>query len=564
MTLRWKEFERRAKKLARAEIRRSPKLKAQRKYNARPPRQSNQTFLFQFLVTMFAFAPLLMWIDAGHEAVFAALSVSITGAAFLTAMMWHNRLYYAPDVAAFLLLPLTSDAVFRIQSRRIFRTTTLVFASFVLLYGVAFAKDGATGLANALILALGQTLLTFAVVAHILIYFPRGLIPITGLALTFGWAVASVALMLTGSGRGSIGWTPFTWFLPPSWLHQLYFALSGDSSWTRMFFALPIAVIFALTPHAFDRLRRSYVIGLDQAGREEIDEDDSASTQPTTADASNQIIRAFGPTELAERAEAGHALPTPTFPPAGFIERFLLRRLNERERLVVTFLWRQPNWTRQWKWSIAFLAAICALAFLIPSGHVSPVMMGVVALIFGQTSLPLAGGGVGFTGWPCGGTLFAAQFGFVPISFDEMFRVSMKINFLRLLVAAPFWILFSACVGHIISTPASAALGAIFGVKFILAIAALQPFLFAMWLGTSVNIKRKFWTIPFVLIFIGFMAAGGLFWLGMLDANFNFVNTPIVSAASLLSLAILSFLWNLYFRWLYRGKRIDALVLRRQ
>lgn len=561
MTLRWKEFERGAKKLARAEIRRSPRLKAQRKNNAMPLRNSNQAFLFQFLVTMFAFAPLMMWIDVSRETGFAALSISITGAAFLTATMWHNRLYYAPDIAAFLLLPLASDTVFRIQSRRMLRTTGLVLASFALLYGVAFAKDGTTGLTNALILALGQTLLTFAVVAHLLIYFPRGLIPMAGMALTFGWAIASVAFMLMGVGRGNIGWTPFAWFLPPSWLHELYFALSGNSSWTQMLFALPVAVIFALAPHSFERLRRSYVIALDQAGRGESSEEESA--QSSQGGASGQATPASGPTELTERAEAGKAVPTPTFPPAGFIERFLLRRLDERERLIVTFLWRQPNWSRQWKWSIAFLAAICALAFLIPSGHVNPIMIGVVALIFGQGSLPLAGGGIGFAGWPCGGNLVAAQFAFAPIGFDEMFRVSMKVNFVRLLVAAPLWILFSACVAQMFKS-ASAGAGAMFGAKFILAIAALQPFLFATWLGTSVNIKRKFWAIPFTLIFIGFIAAGGIYWLGLLDANINFVNTPVVTSISLLGLALLSILWNRYFRWLYRGKRIDALVQRRQ
>src|SRR4051812_7110778 len=220
MTLRWKEFERAAKKIARAEIRASPKFKAQRKNNAKPPRNSNQAFLFQFLVTMFAFAPLMMWIDVSREAGFAALSISITGAAFLTATMWHNRLYYAPDIAAFLLLPLSSDSVFRIQSRRMFRATALVIASFALLYGVAFAKEGTTGLANSVILALAQTILSFAMVAHLLIYFPRGLIPMAGMALTFGWAIASVALMWMGVGRGGTDWTPFTRFLPPSWIHE--------------------------------------------------------------------------------------------------------------------------------------------------------------------------------------------------------------------------------------------------------------------------------------------------------------------------------------------------------
>src|SRR5204863_8537585 len=119
------EFERRAKKLGRAEIRGSPKLKAKRNNNPNIPRTSNQAFLFQFLVTLFSFAPLMMWMDASREAGFAALSISITGAAFLTATMWHNRLYYAPDIAAFLLLPLTSDTIFTIQSRRMFRTTSL-------------------------------------------------------------------------------------------------------------------------------------------------------------------------------------------------------------------------------------------------------------------------------------------------------------------------------------------------------------------------------------------------------------------------------------------------------
>jgi hypothetical protein len=307
------------------------------------------------------------------------------------------------------------------------------------------------------------------------------------------------------------------------------------------------------------------VFALDQAGRDESGEEQSTpSTQANTAINPGQTTPAPGPTELAERAEAGQALPTPTFSPAGFIERFLLRRLNERERLVVTFLWRQPNWTRQWKWSGAFLAAIFASTLLIPNGHVNPILFAIVALAFGQGSLPLAGGGIGFGGWPCGGNLFAAQFAFVPIGFEEMFRVTMKINCVRLLVAAPLWILFSAGVAHIFGKSIAAADGVIFGAKLILAIAALQPLLFAAWLGTFLNIKRKFWTIPFVFIFIGIVATGGLFWLGMLDANFNFVNTPLVTSLSLLGLAILSILWNRYFLWLYRDKRIDALIQRRQ
>jgi hypothetical protein len=541
MTLRWKQFEGRAKKIARAEIRASPKLKATRKKAGKARRTSNQMFLVGFMVTIFSFAPVIHWGTISRDAGFAALAVVVSGMTFLGASMWQSRLYNTGDLAAMILLPLRTDDIFRIQTRRAAWTVSGLLICFVVLYGVTFAKDLSPAVPNAMILAVCEMVLSFALVAHVVAYLPQRMNGLLAFGLTFGWSILSLALLASSPGPGAAMWVPLASFLPATWIHELFFALSGASTWTRMFFALPIAIVFALAPYSFARVRRLYTIAVDSSIRADSTEDDS------------RIESESGVTEIADRANAEGALAPPALVASGFIERFLFARFTERERLVVSFLWRHPTWTSQLRWSIGVLAVISIVAALLGKAHVGE-MVFLVAFVFGQGSLPILTGGAGFSAWPCGGNLTAPQFAFAPISFDEMFGVTLKINLLRTLIATPIWVAFTAGMTHVLGN--SPVAGAILAFKIMLILAALQPFLFAVWLASSITIKRKFWPLPFVVLCLGFIVAAVIFFFGF---AVQFVTTVPSNAAGLTAFVIVSLLWNRYFRWLYRSSRVDTL-----
>jgi hypothetical protein len=546
MTLRWKQFEGRAKKIARTEIRASPKFKATRKKAGKARRTSNQTFLLSFMVTIFSIAPIVTWGTISRDASFAALSVVMLGMTFLSASMWQSRLYNTGDLAALILLPLRSDEIFRIQTRRAAWTMSGLLICFVLLYGITFAKDLSPPVPNAIILGLCETILSFALVAHMVAYLPQRMNGLLAFGLTFGWSILSVALLATSPGPGAAVWLPLASFLPATWIHELFFALSGASTWTRMFFALPMAIVFALAPYSFARVRRLYTIAVDSSIHADKSEDDSP------------IESEIGVTEIADRAHAEGAL-APALVATGFIERFLFKRFTNRERLLVTFLWRQPSWTSYLRWSIGVLAVISVISVLLGKDHVNAPLLFIAALTFGQGSLPILTAGPGFSRWPCGGNITAPQFAFAPMGFDEMFRVTIKINLFRLLVAAPAWIAFISGMTHVLGK--SAMDGAILGSKLMLLLGAVQPFLFAVWLAGSITVKRKFWALPFIGLCIAFIAVAVFYFFGF---PLEFVSTPQSSAVGLIAFTVISLLWNRYFRWLYRSHRVDTLALKSQ
>ena len=149
------------------------------------------------------------------------------------------------------------------------------------------------------------------------------------------------------------------------------------------------------------------------------------------------------------------------------------------------------------------------------------------------------------------GGMFMPGYSLYPISFNEMARIFIKVNLVRMLAASPLIVSFAALGAHQLGH--SALGGAMIGAKLIVLLICLQPLLALLPISSTTNDTSRMigiWLLVFMPLILVILAAGlGVF---LSDTKLGVV----VSYGLLLMLSTLIFV---VYRRAYRAGRFDLL-----
>ena len=474
----------------------------------------------------------------------AIIALWSAGTALKWGHHWFHQFYASEDLVVLNQLPLNDRQIFQFQLRRYFGGAGWVAWELLLGYLVLSFLPGDGPNYFALVLAaLGQTVLVLALAIHAASYLH--MLPMGTLAGLF----RMTALVLLVLGMQGFEYTPALvrateWFLPTGWIN--YMLLQSSRDWAVLALAVPIAAIIYLARFSFERLRSFYSL----EGFEIVPGPAHAAVHDNDELTPASFGQRAGPTEITDRISSRYFLEGVNWNLRGGLEKFVGRLLSPRERVITEFLVAQdPGWTRSLKWSFWVWMIVSLLAAGFGKSFGMVVFFG--AYVLGAATLPLfAGDWRGMRQSPAGG-MFMPGYSLYPISFNEMARIFIKVNLVRMLAASPLIVSFAALGAYQLGHPALG--GAMVGAKLIVLLICLQPLLALLPIHSTTNATSRMigiWLLVFLpLILVIIAAALGVF---LSDTKLGVV----VSYALLLMLSTLMFA---VYRRAYRAGRFDLL-----
>jgi hypothetical protein len=329
------------------------------------------------------------------------------------------------------------------------------------------------------------------------------------------------------------------WCVPPlGWILQSL-GVSGSSDLLhRVWPGLMSAVVLALSPIAFRRARQAFLL-----------------IEPRHAtDGRNPELIEFGE-RLAQSADDARAaiqrrqfLAGFDWQNAGFLERFVARLLNARERVLAEFLLAaNPRWTVLLRGVLPFLLLVLAALWLFgrrlfPTAGMLVFMagmMGAVMLFKSPRGFAL----------PPGGGLQSPYYALYPIRFWELTRVLLKINLAKTLVLLLFLFVLRAAFGGF------QPLTVWDGLKLAALALMAQPLLVIAAISPNTNDTRKAGSGCLVFALMSVM-------LGVAATFFFAARWWVVAPAGFVTAALPAFVLFLYGRWFNRS-RFDLVPLKR-
>lgn len=549
-----REFEKRFRVLHRAELERSPELRADYRRLRKAENSAVSRAVRHVLMPLFWNALFLSIALKAKDAAMTASVISLwaAGTAFRWGHRWFQQFYASEDLVVLNLLPLDDRQIFRFQTGRYLRAAGWTVWEFLLAYGVLglVADGGAVPVFCLPLAALLQSALVLALALHVASRLH--MLPLNGIAgLMYATAFT---LLLLGSGESNAAQyivQASQWFLPTGWLNYVLLTFRADAATLALL--APIAALIYLARFSWGRLRSFYSLeGFEIVASARPHAPHPEDDQELTADS---FQRRVGPTEIEERVAARSFLEGVNWQEAGWLERFASRFLNARERVIAEFLVAQdPGWSRGFRWSFWVWLVACAVVFFL--GRFGGTVVFFTAYVLVTACLPLFGGDWrGMRQAPAGG-VFLPGFALYPIRFNAIARIFLKVNLIRMCAAVPFLVSFAALaawsLGH------GPALGASIGAKAIGVLFALQPLLVLLPISSTTNDTsrmRWIWALVFLPGLIGLVAgAVGVF----------FSSSGGGLAGSFASLLLISTLLFFVYRWAYRRGRFDLLSHRRQ
>ena len=545
MTFVAREFEKKLRALHRAELDRSPELRREFKRRRKSESAMRSRLGRNLLMPIFWTAIFFAMIQRQNNVAWAAGIIALwsAGTALKWGHHWFHQFYASEDLVVLNQLPLNDKQIFQFQLRRYFGGAGWVAWELLLGYLVlTFLSDGPTvyGLAIA---ALGQTVLVLALAIHAASYLH--MLPMGTLAGLF----RMTAIVLLVLGMQGFEYTPALvrateWFLPTGWIN--YMLLQSSRDWAVLLLSVPIAAIVYLARFSFERLRSFYSLEgfeiIPGPAHSPVSENDELSA--------SSFGQRAGPTEIADRINNRYFLEGVNWNLRGGLEQFVGRILSPRERVITEFLVAQdPGWTRSLKWSFWVWLIVSLLVAGFGRSFGTVVFFG--AYVLGAATLPLFAGDWRGMRQSAAGGMFMPGYSLYPISFNEMARIFIKVNLVRMLAASPLIVSFAALGAHQLGH--SALGGAMIGAKLIVLLICLQPLLALLPISSTTNDTSRMigiWLLVFMPLILVILAAGlGVF---LSDTKLGVV----VSYGLLLMLSTLIFA---VYRRAYRAGRFDLL-----
>lgn len=488
------------------------------------------------------------------------LSLYCTATVFGRSTSLQSELYGSGDLAFFMHVPVSDEWFWSYEWRKFLRSSVVVWAlSFAIFAVRVFQSDlGRVAWLGAAAAATFEWLLVV------------GLVVVIGLAVP-KWRVMKVGLPIYGLAVASV-------FLPPSWIAQLEAAvqilptawipvvfnraLAGEAS-ERWYLLVPILAFLFCLPVAVRRFQQAYPAGeivypLAQAGAVADEEEFSGIGSSPAGDGFRGVAPplAKGPFPLQPVT-----LPSFVWNESGFIEQWVGRWLNARERSLAEFLcggelgW----WTGRWRLALK-IALGGAVAIVVPAPFPSwiGVWAGVIACF---VALPLFGGTwAGLQARPIG-SIVTATYTTAPISYSETSRVLAKVNLIRFAVWMPAFFLLAGIASRL--EQVSWADGLWLGAEILLAAISLQPVVIAGQFSQATNDTKRFsfhtvgGILGAIVLALIYFALVIVFFVVARWASAESRILPSAGAAIGMFLSSMSIWW--WYRLFYDRGRIDLL-----
>jgi hypothetical protein len=541
-----REFEKKLRALHRTELDRSPELRREFKRRRKSESALRSRIGRNLLMPIFWSAIFFAMIHRRSDIAWAAGIIALwsAGTALKWAHHWFHQFYASEDLVVLNQLPLNDRQIFQFQLRRYFGGAGWVAWELLLGYLVLsfLPGDGSKPYALALA-ALGQTVLVLALAIHAASYLH--MLPMGTLAGLF----RMTAVVLLVLGMQGFEYTPALvrateWFLPTGWIN--YMLLQSNRDWAVLLLAIPIAAIIYLARFSFERLRSFYSL----EGFEIVPGPSHAAATDNEELTAASFGQRAGPTEITDRIANRYFLEGVNWNLRGGLEKFVGRLLSPRERVITEFLVAQePGWTRSLKWSFWVWMIVSLLVAGFGKSFGTVVFFG--AYVLGAATLPLFAGDWRGMRQSAAGGMFMPGYSLYPISFNEMARIFIKVNLVRILAASPLVVSFAALGAHQLGH--SALGGAMIGTKLILLLICLQPLLALLPISSTTNDTSRMlgiWLLVFLPLILVILAAA----LGVFLSD-----TKLGVIASYALLLMLSTLMFVVYRRAYRAGRFDLL-----
>jgi hypothetical protein len=545
MTFLAREFERKLRALHRAELDHSPELRREFKRRRKSESAVRSRLGRHILMPVFWTAIFFAMIHRRNDVPWALGIIALwsAGTALKWAHHWFHQFYASEDLVVLNQLPLNDRQIFQFQLRRYFGGAGWVAWELLLGYLMLFFLSGAPDFYALALAAFGQTVLVLALAIHAASYLH--MLPMGTLAGLF----RMTALVLLVLGMQGFEYTAALvrateWFLPTGWIN--YMLLQASRDWAVLALGVPIAAIVYLSRFSFERLRSFYSL----EGFEIVPGPSHGSVSENDELTAASFGQRAGPTEITDRISSRYFLEGVNWNLRGGLEKLVGRLLNPRERVITEFLVAQdPGWTRSLKWSFWVWMIVSLLVAGFGKSFGTVVFFG--AYVLGAATLPLFAGDWRGMRQSAAGGMFMPGYSLYPISFNEMARIFIKVNLVRMLAASPLIVSFAALGAHQLGHPALG--GAIVGAKLIGILICLQPLLALLPVSSTTNDTSRMpgiWLLIFMPLILVILAAG----LGVFLSD-----TRLGVLASYVLLIMLSCLIFVVYRRAYRAGRFDLL-----
>lgn len=544
------------RRAARARLRQTPSL--WKEYKAKRPRQMHGPGTHWYLVFLWFALPAFAIAYEGQAAgLLVALGFYCVSRVVAWAQTLLNALHASLDFASSLYLPISEKQFFDRQARAtILSTWGVPVVSAYAMVVLASVKtitlhDWAVAASAGVLLWL----VTLALAVALALFRPHWIHPYVQhgaviLALVSLFAGQPVAASL----HATLLVTPMGWVT-----HGFAEGfLQGHRGFLWAW--LPAIAVACALPYLLLRMRNEYKVGEIFFGPPELSAADlgqdfdasSAQTQEEGIELAD-ARRRFMPGLMGNRIRRDGLPREHDWKLYGWVEGLIQGLLSERQHTLAEYMLaaRMGSWTWWWTRSTVVLAAaavVMLLPVLLPNWVFFLVLVGTALL-----ATPFAGGH-----WPGFEKHFTAEqlvpcHAYYPIGYREMTGLMLRVNWIRLGLFAPAFLLACAALG--LRLGETGWLGAWRGFEVLLLLAAVQPLFVVLQFSSGTNDTR---VIHFESCLA--FAAIALLLLSLLSAGVGiFVAVgpwQALSAAAFVFFPGLS--WWLY-GWLYEHGRVDTI-----
>lgn len=477
----------------------------------------------------------------------AIISLWTAGAAFRAGQQWFQRFYASEELVFYHLLPLNDEQIFSLQKRRyLFSFGWFLWELLIAYLALGMFDSAARPAWYALpIAALLQTCLTMAMGVHL-----ASLLPMLPLGMISGLLkLAAIILFFTAMNKTVLvdSFVRFSeWFFPTGWLNYALVQVTQHGDLVSAVMLVPLLALIVAVRYSWQRLRGFYSL----EGFEIVPTSNGGTLAPEEEELTSSSFGRRGPTEIEDNILGGSFIKGVNWDESGWFEKLASRFLTARERVLTEFLVAQkPGWTKRLRMTLVVWAICCVVVLLF--GGYGGTLIFFTGYVLITASLPLFGGDWRGLRQTPSGNVFLPGFSVFPISFNEIARILVKINLLRILAVAPLLVSFAATAAFELGFTVLS--GITIGAEIILLILCLQPVLILMPISKSTNDTSRMKAI-WVFVFLPLlMAVIGLSAAIFFSKSFfhQFVLFGLVLA--------LSWFTFLLYRWSYRKGKFDLL-----
>ena len=277
---------------------------------------------------------------------------------------------------------------------------------------------------------------------------------------------------------------------PPGWVVTWFMERPHGEAQAALWL-VPVALVFPLGWHAWQRLRDSYAVSESTPSLPQVTPAQAIAIMAVANQKGFTTPHLHGPTAIEDSLKAREFLQERPGLDSGWLDRLILRLLSGRERLLLDFMVLMPlKWTWWWKFGLVVGAGGLVIGELLrpvrPDLFWLASGLGGVGLLF--TTLPLANGlSRAFTLCPVAGGSPLPLVGCLPISYAEVLWLDLKISAVRALTALPAALAFGVVMAWQLRVEAGPLIGAVMAFKVILCVMALRPFMIAAQYSAGTN-----------------------------------------------------------------------------